>query len=183
MPTALTTEDLAGLVSMLGRLEGGVDDAARVDRIRLLEEVKAACAAAQAREAVAGSRRCVAPGSPLREPAGLELRHRVRQLANQRLRQPGQASAGEVPVEVQLAGPPARGRPDPLRQRPGALRGVQPGQGGSGWRHRPGHLHRDVQTTTPTGHRYSSRAPSMPRAGPRRPTRLQSFFADLLIAS
>jgi hypothetical protein len=51
--TALTTDDLVGLVSMLGRFEPDAGDAERIDRIRLLEEVKAACAAAQAREAVA----------------------------------------------------------------------------------------------------------------------------------
>jgi hypothetical protein len=53
-----------------------------------------------------------------------------------------------------------------------------------GWRHRPGVLHRGVETTTPTGHRYSSPAPSLSRAGPAGPpTRLETYFADLLIAS
>jgi hypothetical protein len=49
----LTTDDLAGLVAMLGRLASDAGDAERIDRIRLLEEIKGACAAAQAREAVA----------------------------------------------------------------------------------------------------------------------------------
>ncbi len=42
-------EGLRSLVSGLGRLEVASDDAERVDQIRLLEEVKAAAAAAQAR--------------------------------------------------------------------------------------------------------------------------------------
>ena len=47
--TATTTVQLRDVVAALGRLEGGVPDAELVDRIRLLEEVKAAAAAAQAR--------------------------------------------------------------------------------------------------------------------------------------
>jgi hypothetical protein len=49
----LTTAGLAGWVEALSTLPGDVSDAERVDRIRLLEEVKGAIAAAQAREAVA----------------------------------------------------------------------------------------------------------------------------------
>jgi len=44
---------LAGLVGGLGALDQDVDDAVRVDRLRLMEQAKAALAAAQAREAVA----------------------------------------------------------------------------------------------------------------------------------
>ncbi len=47
--TATTTAQLRDVVAGLGRLEGGVPDADLVDRIRLLEEIKAAAAAAQAR--------------------------------------------------------------------------------------------------------------------------------------
>ena len=43
------TPALAGLVDQLGRLDDDVDDAERIDQIRLLEELKAAAAAAQAR--------------------------------------------------------------------------------------------------------------------------------------
>jgi len=45
----LTTGRLAALVAGLGRLDASVDDAERVDQIRLLEQLKAAAAAAQAR--------------------------------------------------------------------------------------------------------------------------------------
>ncbi len=51
--TATTTAQLRDVVAALGRLEGGVPDAELVDRIRLLEEVKAAAAAAQARATTA----------------------------------------------------------------------------------------------------------------------------------
>ncbi|HEV8054977.1 MAG TPA: hypothetical protein VGP51_00645, partial [Nocardioidaceae bacterium] len=44
----LTTGRLAALVAGLGRLDASVDDAERVDQIRLLEQLKAAAAAAQA---------------------------------------------------------------------------------------------------------------------------------------
>ncbi len=44
---------LSGLVSTLAALDQSVDDRVRVDRIRLLEELKAAAAAAQARESAA----------------------------------------------------------------------------------------------------------------------------------
>ena len=45
----LTTGRLAALVAGLGRLDASVDDAERVEQIRLLEQLKAAAAAAQAR--------------------------------------------------------------------------------------------------------------------------------------
>lgn len=49
----LGTAELATWVSRLAGLVGAGDDAERVDQLRLLEEVKGACAAAQARVAVA----------------------------------------------------------------------------------------------------------------------------------
>jgi uncharacterized protein DUF222 len=47
------TRLLAEFVTKLAGLEQGVDDSVRIDRIRLLEELKSAAAAAQAREAAA----------------------------------------------------------------------------------------------------------------------------------
>jgi len=44
-----TVEDLRGFLGALGRLDTGVDDAERIDQIRLLEEIKAAAAAGQAK--------------------------------------------------------------------------------------------------------------------------------------
>ena len=44
--------DLEGLLSALSGLERAVDDAERVDQLDLLERVKSACAAAQARVTV-----------------------------------------------------------------------------------------------------------------------------------
>lgn len=45
----LATTELAGWVAKLGRLAAEVDDAERIDQIRLLEELKAAASGAQAR--------------------------------------------------------------------------------------------------------------------------------------
>ncbi len=45
----ITTADLEAMVASLGRLDADVPDRERVDQIRLLEEVKSAAAAAQAR--------------------------------------------------------------------------------------------------------------------------------------
>lgn len=59
-PPHLTTADLAGWVDALLSLPAEVPDAERIDRIRLLEDVKGAIAAAQAREAVALKRSVVA---------------------------------------------------------------------------------------------------------------------------
>lgn len=47
--TVLSTPALARLVGQLGRLDGHADDAERIDQIRLLEQLKAAAAAAQAK--------------------------------------------------------------------------------------------------------------------------------------
>jgi hypothetical protein len=47
------TDALTGLIRALAALPEGVDDAVRIDRIRALEELKAAVAAAQARETAA----------------------------------------------------------------------------------------------------------------------------------
>jgi hypothetical protein len=44
------TTALTGLIATLRELPGGADDAARIDRIRLLEELKSTAAAVQARE-------------------------------------------------------------------------------------------------------------------------------------
>jgi hypothetical protein len=55
----LSTPELASLIGHLGRLDADVDDAERIDQIRLLEELKAAAAAGQARvtAALAASQR------------------------------------------------------------------------------------------------------------------------------
>jgi hypothetical protein len=53
MVPGLTTSDLRHIVSALGGQSPAADDAGRIDRIRLLEEIKAAAAAEQARETVA----------------------------------------------------------------------------------------------------------------------------------
>ena len=50
---SVTTGDLASMVRALSRLQAAGGDAERVDRIRLLEELKSAAAAAQARETAA----------------------------------------------------------------------------------------------------------------------------------
>ena len=50
---ATTTAQLRGLIAMLGRLDVDVPDAELVERIRALEELKAAAAAAQARTTTA----------------------------------------------------------------------------------------------------------------------------------
>jgi len=44
----LTTADLAAVIGALGRLDPDVDDRARIDQIRLLEQLKSAASAAQA---------------------------------------------------------------------------------------------------------------------------------------
>ena len=49
----LTTSDLAAFVGRLARLSRDVDDAERIDQVGLLEAVKSAAAAAQARVTVA----------------------------------------------------------------------------------------------------------------------------------
>jgi hypothetical protein len=51
-----TTADLRVILGSLAGPSPAADDAARIDRIRVLEEVKAALAAAQARETVAFKR-------------------------------------------------------------------------------------------------------------------------------
>jgi hypothetical protein len=60
--------ELAGLIGALAGLDQGVDDSVRIDRIRLLEELKSAAAAAQVREtaAFAASQRAeqIAQGVP-----------------------------------------------------------------------------------------------------------------------
>jgi hypothetical protein len=67
----ITTEELRSMVAGVARLERASDDAERVDRIRLLEELKSAAAAAQAQEtaAFAASQRGaqVAAGVPVRD--------------------------------------------------------------------------------------------------------------------
>jgi hypothetical protein len=77
---ALTTDELGGWVSALASMAAAADDAERIDRIRILEEVKAACAAAQARETVefkASQReQQEAAGLPARE-VGKGVRHQV----------------------------------------------------------------------------------------------------------
>ncbi|HET6560289.1 MAG TPA: DUF222 domain-containing protein [Marmoricola sp.] len=47
--TPLGTADLAAFVTAIGQLDRSVDDAERIDQLRLLEELKSAAAAAQAR--------------------------------------------------------------------------------------------------------------------------------------
>jgi hypothetical protein len=49
----MSEQGLAGMIAAVGRLDQRVDDATRIDRIRLLEQLKAAAAAAQAVEAAA----------------------------------------------------------------------------------------------------------------------------------
>src|SRR5690242_17613511 len=53
VPGRLGVEALAGLVGALGELAQDVDDAVRIDRIRALEGLRSAVAAAQARETAA----------------------------------------------------------------------------------------------------------------------------------
>jgi hypothetical protein len=75
----LSTRDLSRLVTDPSALEERVDDAERVDQIRLLEELKAAAAAAQARVTVAfaASQRAVQADAGLSANAvGKESRRR-----------------------------------------------------------------------------------------------------------
>lgn len=78
--TDLTTAELGGWVSALTRLEPSQDDAERIDRIRLLEEIKGACAAAQAAETVefrsSQREQQEAAGVPTEE-VGRGIRHQV----------------------------------------------------------------------------------------------------------
>lgn len=76
---ALTTAELAGWVTLLPTLCPDVPDDERIDRLRLLEEVKGAIAAAQAREAVA-LKRSVAEAEAER---GVPSRERARGVAAQ----------------------------------------------------------------------------------------------------
>src|SRR4051812_41767074 len=82
MPSSpcLSTAELGGWVGALGALEPAADDRERIDRIRMLEEGKAAACAAQASETVAftASQRDahVAAGMPARD-VGKGIRHQV----------------------------------------------------------------------------------------------------------
>lgn len=72
--SGLSTADIGSWVMALASLTRTTDDAERVDRIRILEEVKAAAAAAQARETAAFRASQVA----LQEAAGVPSRERGR---------------------------------------------------------------------------------------------------------
>jgi len=85
---SLSTGDLAGWVEALGSLPGEVSDAERIDRIRLLEEVKGAIAAAQAREAVALKRSVVAAEALRGVPTHLRGRGVAAQVALARRESP-----------------------------------------------------------------------------------------------
>lgn len=85
---SLTTADLAGWVEALLRLPSEVPDAERIDRIRLLENVKGAIAAAQAREAVALKRSVVAAEAAGGVPASKRGRGVAAQVALARRESP-----------------------------------------------------------------------------------------------
>lgn len=87
-PSSLTTGDLAGWVEALSTLPAEVPDAERIDRIRLLENVKCAIAAAQAREAVALKRSVVAAEAERGVPAAKRGRGVAAQVALARRESP-----------------------------------------------------------------------------------------------
>jgi hypothetical protein len=66
----LTTAELRGWVARLSVLDAGVGDAERVDQLRVLEELKGAAAAAQARVTSDFARSQVA-GDPAQEGRGV----------------------------------------------------------------------------------------------------------------
>ncbi len=72
--TAPTTEELQVLLRSLSGASPAVDDAERIDRLRLFEELKAAVEAAQAREAVAFDRSQRAAQAVAGEPAARQGR-------------------------------------------------------------------------------------------------------------
>lgn len=87
----LTTADLAGWVDALLTLPPDVPDAEHIDRLRLLENVKGAIAAAQAREAVALKRSVVATEAGRGVPAAKRGRGVAAQVALARRESPHRA--------------------------------------------------------------------------------------------
>lgn len=82
------TIDLAGWVDALLRLPADVPDTERIDRIRLLENIKGAIAAAQAREAVALKRSVIAAEAERGVPASKRGRGVAAQVALARRESP-----------------------------------------------------------------------------------------------
>lgn len=106
---SLTTADLAGWVEALSTLQLDVSDAEHIDRLRLLENVKGAIAAAQAREAVALQRSVVAAEAEQGVPAGKRGRGVAAQVALARRESPhrgdrlmglAHALVGELPATM-----------------------------------------------------------------------------------
>ncbi len=102
----LATAQLATWVDALATLHPDVPDAERIDRIRLLEDVKGAIAAAQAREAVALKRSIVAAEAERGVPYGKRGRGVAAQVALARRESPhrgdrlmglAEALVGELP--------------------------------------------------------------------------------------
>ncbi|HSV40540.1 MAG TPA: hypothetical protein VLI04_17385, partial [Nocardioidaceae bacterium] len=79
MGDGITTEELAAFVARLGHVSPAVDDAERIDRIRVMEQAKAALAAAQARETVAFKRSQLAA----QDAAGVPARNRGKGISAQ----------------------------------------------------------------------------------------------------
>ena len=79
MGDGITTEELAGLVSLLASPSPAVTDAERVDRIAVMEQVKAALCAAQARETVTFKESQLAE----QDAAGVPARNRGKGIAAQ----------------------------------------------------------------------------------------------------
>jgi hypothetical protein len=79
MTESLSTADLRGLAASLGALTPAGDDAERIERIGLLEQVKSAAAAAQARESVEFKASQLAE----QEAAGVRARDRGRGIGAQ----------------------------------------------------------------------------------------------------
>jgi len=79
-PTLTSTGDLRGFLGALSRLNTRVDDAERIDQIRLLEEIKAAAAAAQAKattEFVASQRAVQVDAGVLAKDVGMGIASQV----------------------------------------------------------------------------------------------------------
>jgi hypothetical protein len=113
---AITTADLAGWVDALLTLAEDATDAERIDRIRLMEDVKGALCAAQAREAVALKRSVVDAEAARGVPAAKRGRGVAAQVALARRESPhrgdrlmglAEALVGELPHTMAAL---ARGR-------------------------------------------------------------------------
>jgi hypothetical protein len=82
--------------------------------------------------------------------------------------------------------PAAHGGPTELMNGQGLCEACNQAKESPGWTARPGRRRwsHEVETATPTGHRYRGRSPDPPRAGRPRPrSRLELYLADLVVTA